>query len=343
MRVVRDLAQTHLAAPSYVTIGVFDGVHRGHQQLIAEMVKAARSTDGVAVAVTFDPHPAAALGHEPPPLLTTVEERAALLDALGLDVLVAFPFTPATARTAAADFVAVLVDHLHMVELWGGPNLSLGHRREGSISFLRCLGKERGFVVHIIEPLAWEGILVSSSRVRDALQAGDIRRATGYLGRPYRLAGIVVHGNGRGHDIGVPTANISPPPERLIPANGIYACTARTEHLGTHQAVVNVGTRPTFAGSALTVEAHLLDFDADLYDQVLALDFIARLRNEMAYATVHALVKQIHEDIAQARGILGSAAFQARRFWGTQASTRPREEARSSRQASGASSQSASG
>ena len=323
MRILRDLAQArplflqdasaHPAqvsprpSGSYVTIGVFDGVHRGHQVLIATMVEAAHSTHHAAVALNFDPHPASALGYEPPPLLTTVEERVELLDALGLDVLVMLPFTKATARTPATDFVDPLLDHLHLSELWGGPDFALGYRREGNISFLQRLGAERGFAVRIVEPLVWEGKVVSSSRVRSALKAGDIPQATGCLGRPYRLAEPVVRGDGRGHTIGIPTANISPPPERLIPARGIYVCLAHTEYPGTHAAVVNIGTRPTFTTDHLVIEAHLLDFEGDLYGQVLALDFIARLRDEWAFPSADALVEQIHKDIAQARAVLGGA------------------------------------
>jgi riboflavin kinase/FMN adenylyltransferase len=308
MRIVHDLAQVRPDSRSHVTIGVFDGVHRGHQRLITSMVEAAHSTHSAAVVLTFDPHPAATLGYEPPPLLTTVEERVELLATLGLDVLVMLPFTPVTARTSATDFVEVLMRHLHLTKLWGGPDFAIGHRCEGNIPFLRRLGSERGFTVRIVEPLVWEGGMVSSSRVRAALQAGDISQATGCLGRLYRLAGVVVRGRGLGHSIGAPTANLSLPSERLIPASGVYVCRAHIEHLGTYPAVTNVGTRPTFGGTAegqmQVVEAHLLDFDADLYDQVVGLDFIARLRDERTFPTVSALVAQIHNDIAEARIIL---------------------------------------
>jgi riboflavin kinase/FMN adenylyltransferase len=317
MRIVHDLARVHPASRSYATVGVFDGVHRGHQQLITEMVKAAHSKDNITVALAFDPHPATVLGAggnqppEPPLLLTTVEERAELLAALGLDVLIVLPFTPATAHTRAADFIDSLLHHLHLAELWGGPDSALGYQREGNIPFLHRLGVERGFAVRVVEPLVWEGALVSSSRVRAALNAGDIAQATGCLGRPYRLVGTVVHRDRRGHAIGIPTANVSLSPERLIPTGGVYACLAHTEHLGAYPAAANIGTRPTFASGPddqrLVVEAHLLDFDADLYSQTLALDFIARLRDERAFPTVDALVEQIHKDIAQARAVLGDA------------------------------------
>lgn len=320
MRVVHDLAQAQGEASgraltevplefprSAVTIGVFDSVHRGHQQLITGMLEAAHATHSVAIAITFDPHPAITLGRQPPPLLTTMEERAELLAAVGLDVLVVLPFTPATARTSATDFIEPLMRHLHMTQLWGGPDFALGHRCEGDIPFLRRLGAERGFSVHVVEPLVWEGALVSSSRVRAALRGGDIPQVTGCLGRFYRVAGVVVPppsppppGGG--------TANLSPSPGRMLPAHGVYACLAHTEHAGTHPAVANVGTRPTSAGTsneqAPVIKVHLLDFDAELYERVLTLDFVARLRDERTFTTPSALAAQIHEDIVQARVIL---------------------------------------
>ncbi len=314
MRVVHDLAQARLASRACVTIGVFDGIHRGHQQLIGGMVEAAHSAGHVAIVLTFDPHPAATLGYDPPPLLTTAEERAKLLALLELDLLVALPFTPATARTSATSFIELLLQHLGLLELWGGPGFAFGHRREGDMPFLLRLGAERGFTVHTVEPLAWEGDLISSSRVRAALKAGDIPQATGCLGRPYRLAGVVAAPSPPPGGGGTPTANLSPPPERMIPAGGVYACLAHTEHLGTRLAVVNIGARPTTPSpgpspweedEAPAIEAHLLDLDADLHDQALALDFVARLRDERPFPTADALLEQIHKDIAQARIVLG--------------------------------------
>jgi riboflavin kinase/FMN adenylyltransferase len=305
MNIVHDLAQVHPTSRSYVTIGVLDGVHLGHQQLVTALVEAAHSAQNVAIAITFDPHPAIALGYAAPLLLTTAEERAELLAALGLDVLVVLPFTPTTAQTRAADFVEALMDHLLLAELWGGPDFAFGYRREGNVSFLQRLGAERGFTMHIVEPLLLDGIPVSSSRVRTSLRAGDIEQATACLGRPYRLTGAIVQGRGVGRRMEVPTANLSLPPERLIPPGGVYACLAHTEYLETHPAVVNIGTRPTFDGQTLSIEAHLLDFDADVYGQAMSLDFIVRLRDERAFSSIEALVAQIQNDIAQARDCLG--------------------------------------
>jgi len=293
---------------SYVTIGVFDGLHLGHQRIIEGLVKEAHANGQRAVAITFDPHPAAVLGAHAPLLLTTVGERLDLMAALALDTAVVFPFTEEIVRTSARDFVDDLMRHLNLAEIRVGPDFTLGHQREGDIGYLRSLGAELGFQVRVIEPAKWRGDVVHSSRIRHALKEGDVEEANGCLGRPYQLSGVVIHGRGLGQDIGVPTANIAPPPNRLIPAGGVYACRAHTERWGTHTAAVNVGTRPTFTTQSspqgLTVEAHLLDFDRDLYDQVLALDFIARLRDEHAYPTLNALVAQMREDIAQTRTLL---------------------------------------
>jgi riboflavin kinase/FMN adenylyltransferase len=293
------------STPSYVTVGVFDGVHRGHLQIISTMVEKAHASGNIAITLVFDPHPAAALGHKAPPLLTTLEERVDLLAAVGLDILVVVPFTSALAQTPATEFVAALSDRVGLVELWGGPDLALGYRREGNLPFLRRLGAEMGFSVQQVAPLFWNGRPVSSSRIRMALQVGDIVQATGCLGRPYRLAGVVVHGDGRGRTMGVPTANLSFSPARLIPANGIYACQSYVGEKDPCPAAVNVGARPTFNGHDITVEAHLINFKADLYGQEMALDFIARLRDEMAFPNVEALMAQMQKDIAQVQDVLG--------------------------------------
>ncbi len=308
MRVIHHLREIDAASRSHVTIGVFDGVHLGHQRIIRGLVEAAHTAGNAAVAVTFDPHPAAVLSDSPPLLLTTVGERIELMADLGLDALVVLPFTEEVVRTPAADFLQGVVHEIHLAELWVGPDFTLGHERKGDVEFLRQLGSQRGFTVQVVEPVRWGGEVVRSSRVRDALQRGSIEEANGCLGRPYRLSGVVVHGRGLGRDLGVPTANISPPPSRLIPAGGVYATWAHTERWGVFPAATNVGTRPTFtarpSAQGLTVEAHLLDFDRDLYDQVLALDFAARLRDERTYPTLNALVAQLQEDIARTRTLL---------------------------------------
>jgi riboflavin kinase/FMN adenylyltransferase len=308
MQIVHRLSKVQPASRSHVTIGVFDGVHRGHQRLIGEMVQTAHAANRVAVAITFDPHPASIVSDEPQLLLTTVGERIDLLTNLDLDALVVYPFTPETAQTSAADFVGKLIEHLQMAELWVGPDFTLGQGGEGDIPALKRLGEEEGFEVRAIEPVAWDGKPVHSSRIRNALRNGDVAEAAGCLARPYRLSGVVTHGHGVGKRIGVPTANIAPPTDRLIPTGGVYACRAHTERWGAYPAAVNIGTRPTFtetfSAQALTIEAHLMDFDNNLYNQVLTLDFIAHLRDERVFSTLNALVAQLQDDIAQARALL---------------------------------------
>ncbi|MCX7682874.1 MAG: FAD synthetase family protein [Anaerolineae bacterium] len=224
MHITYSLSDVNLVSPSSVTVGVFDGIHRGHQQLLRGLVNAARVARFTAVVITFDPHPAAVLGHPAPPLLTSIQERAELMTPLGLDLLVVLTFTPELARTTVTDFIALLQRHLHLAQLWGGPDLALGYRREGDIPFLRRLGAEVGFTVHIVEPLVWEGDVVTSSRVRAALRAGDVRQAAGCLGRPYRLPGTVM-----AMESGANGAlfTFMPSPGRLIPARGRYECLVR--------------------------------------------------------------------------------------------------------------------
>lgn len=317
MRVVHHLRDVYpserdSARRSHLTIGVFDGLHLGHRKIISGLVDAAHAARRDAVVITFDPHPAAVLGRGAPLLLTTVGERLDLMAALQVDTVVVFPFTEAVVQTTAEDFVNDLSHHLQLAEIRVGPDFTLGHGQEGDVHHLRVLGTRLGFGVTVVEPVAWQGDVVHSSRIRDALQRGDLEEANGCLGRAYRLSGVVVHGRGLGQDIGVPTANIAPPPNRLVPAGGVYACRAHTERWGAYAAAVNVGTRPTFSTrpnvQGLTVEAHLLDFDRNLYDQVLTLAFIARLRDERAHPTLNALVRQVRADITQTRALVDAPA-----------------------------------
>lgn len=314
MRVVHRLSDVETTSRCHLTIGVFDGVHLGHQRIIRGLVEGTQRAGGIAVAITFDPHPAAVLGENPPALLTTVGERIELMADLDLDALVVFPFTEDVAHTPAADFLDRITNTLPLAELWVGPDFTLGRGQGGDVEFLQRMASRSNFGVQVVEPVRWDGDVVHSSRIRRALERGQIDEANGCLGRPYRLRGVVIHGRGLGESIGVPTANIAPPPNRLIPAPGVYACWGHTERYGVFPAATNVGIRPTFAASAttsgLTVEAHLLDFnrDLDLYDQVLGIDFVARLRDERTYPTLNALVSQLHEDIAQTRALLRQRA-----------------------------------
>lgn len=313
--------------PSCVTIGFFDGVHRGHHYLISQASTSARQQGLQAVLLTFYPHPSVVLRGAEPFHLTTREAKLALLSRLDLDLTVIQPFTPGLARTRASQFVDRMIKQLGMVELWVGPDFALGYRREGDIHFLRQMGKERGFAVNVVSRLKLDGEPISSSRIRRALREGDVTLAARCLGRPYSLQGPVIIGAQRGRTLGFPTANIELPAEQALPAHGVYAAWARLrgehatsshlrkvssaqpEGLGNEQyrAVINIGTRPTFDNGSHTIEAHLLDFDRSIYGQRLTLDLVARLRAEQRFDDVEALVAQINRDVARARQLLHTA------------------------------------
>lgn len=309
--VVRGLAEVE-PAPSAVTIGVFDGVHRGHRDIIDRAVRAARSADLRAVAVTFAPHPMAVVRPDAvPPLVQPVEDRVALLSATGLDLVLVLPFTPELSRLAPDAFVdRVLAGPLRARHVVVGTNFRFGHRAAGDVGTLAELGTGHGFVAEGVPLLDLDGAALSSSEVRAHVAAGDVAWAAEALGRPWRHSGEVVRGDGRGRTIGVPTANVVAPEGILRPGGGVYV--ARARHGGdVWGAVVNVGTRPTFEGRTTTVEAHLLDTEAgdeaggpDLYGRELALDFLARLRDERRFDGPDELVDQIRVDIEEARAAL---------------------------------------
>lgn len=306
------LADLQLTQPACLTIGSFDGVHRGHQLLIGQMVQHAHATGRVAVVITFYPHPSVFLrGRRPSFYLTTPDEKAAHLAALGVDAVVTHPFNAEVANIRAADFVSQLMQHARMTELWCGNDFALGHNREGTVDFLRAEGERRGFSVTIASPELADGEIISSTRIRQALRDGAVEQVARYLGRPFRLTGEVVEGAKRGRTIGIPTANLAVSDEHAIPATGVYACRAYpggTQPATSQLAVANIGFRPTFESPTptLTVEAHLLDYSDNLYGRPLTLDFIARLRPEMKFSGIEALLAQIRHDIEAGRRILST-------------------------------------
>jgi riboflavin kinase/FMN adenylyltransferase len=309
MRHIHSLADANLDGPSMVTIGVFDGVHRGHQHVVAQLVTAAEAANATSVVLTFHPHPALIIrGPQPRRYLTMPDEKAALLHDLGVGLVITHPFDDEVRHIRAAAFVDRLLNHLQMAELWVGADFKMGYQREGDVKFLKAQAKEKGFALRVVDLMDAGGEKVSSSRVRSALAEGDVAEATYCLGRPFRLGGEVVLGDRRGgHTVGFPTANLALAEERAIPARGVYAAWA---WVGDQRlpSVVNVGVRPTFDSTERTiVEAHLLDFDADLYGQQLVLDFIARLRGEQRFDGVAELRAQIGRDIKQARRIFTQA------------------------------------
>lgn len=294
------------AAPSVVTIGNFDGVHRGHRVLLRRAVDTARDRGVRSVVVTFDPHPAAVLrpGSQPPALQTTDQRVAALVDAEP-DVVVVLPFTTELAARTPAGFVtSVLHERLRAVRVIVGTNFRFGHRAVGDVVTLVEQGEVHGFEVEAVALLELDGRPISSTAVREHLQAGEVDWVRRALGRATTLTGRVVPGDGRGTTIGVPTANLALPVGLALPADGVYA--GHAEVAGERlPAVTNVGRRPTFDGQGRTVEVHLIGTGRDLYDRELAISFETRLRGERRFDGPEALVAQIRADIAAARGHLG--------------------------------------
>ena len=292
---------------SVVTIGNFDGVHRGHRTLIARTTAEATQRGARAVALTFDPHPAAVLRPDAvPAALQSLEERTALLRESGCDEVVVVPFDAAFAAQGPEEFVdRLLVDRLAAEIVVVGTNFRFGRAAAGDVALLIALGEQRGFGVEAIGLVDLGDGPVSSSALRSQLAAGDVEVVARGLGRPFSLTGEVVHGEGRGRTIGIPTANVAVAEGRALPGDGVYACWAGSEGGGRTPAVVNVGWRPTFAGTSRSVEAHLLvDDGPDLYGQRLTLEFVARVRGEQRFEGSEALVARIHEDIRMARELL---------------------------------------
>jgi riboflavin kinase/FMN adenylyltransferase len=298
-----DKATFHNA---WLTIGVFDGVHRGHQEILRSLVSRAHDAGEPALVLTFIPHPAVVLGGRTDfKCLTTPDERAELLELLGVDAVISQTFSREFANQTAGQFMRKVVKSVGLRCLFIGYDTALGRGREGDAVRLTEIGRELAYTVQLIPPLRDEKGIISSTRIRQSIAAGQVSAAAADLGRSYSIAGPVIHGDGRGHLINVPTANIEFPPGKVLPANGIYACWAWVDGQ-KYQAATNVGVRPTFTPDlpAPTIEAHLLDFDRDLYGQKIKLEFVEYLRPEQKYDSVEALVDQIQLDIARTREIL---------------------------------------
>lgn len=299
------------AAPSgwgraVVTIGVFDGVHTGHQATIGHAVERAHELGLPAVVVTFDPHPSEVVrpgSH--PAMLTGPARKAELMEALGVDVLCVQPFTLDFSRLSADQFVHdVLVEHLHAALVVVGENFRFGHRAAGDVELLSRLGRTFGFAVEPAPLVTGDGTVFSSTYVRACVDAGDVGAAAAVLGRPHRLEGVVVRGDQRGRELGFPTANLMVARYAAVPADGVYA--AWLIRGGDRlPAAVSIGTNPTFAGQERRVEAYVLDFDGDLYGERLALDFVAHLRPTLKFDGVGPLVEAINDDVARTRKVLG--------------------------------------
>jgi len=294
--------------PTAVTIGVFDGVHLGHQALLARVVEEARSRGVLPGAITFDRHPMKVVrpGSDPP-LLSTLSQRVELLGRHGMEFVLVLPFTPKLSRMAAEEFaVKVLLEAVNARVVVVGANFRFGHKAAGDARLIAELARPRGVDVVALSLDADQGEPVSSTRVRAALAAGEVETVRRLLGRPFTVAGHVVHGAERGRRLGIPTANLRVPARLALPAKGVYAGHLEVQGSPPMPAVSNVGTSPQFGGNELRVETFVLDFDGDLYDRLVRVSFEHRIRDETVFPSVEALVERMNDDVAQARRLLGA-------------------------------------
>lgn len=312
-----SLAPPIPAGPTVVTVGTFDGVHRGHWQVLQQVRRRAEQLGGTAVLLTFEPHPLRIVRPEAAPLLlTTAVEKKEILAESGLDFAVFLPFTRALQNYPPERFVEeVLIGRLHMTHLVIGYDHGFGKGRSGDPETLRRIGQRLGFEVEVIEAVPLDDAAISSSRIRRSLEQGDVAAAAAGLGRPYSVRGPVIRGDGRGRGLGFPTANIHvDSSEKLLPLQGIYAVRAvvpqhRSANGGLFvDGVLHLGPRPTFHGSPPTVELHLFDFDADVYGEEIRVDFCGRIREIHNYRTVAELVDAIRQDCDAARAMLEAPA-----------------------------------
>ncbi|MHB0869778.1 MAG: bifunctional riboflavin kinase/FAD synthetase [Chloroflexota bacterium] len=296
------------APPEVVaTIGVFDGVHLGHQALIRRVVERAALLGVPSACVTFSPHPEDVLRPDSDIAhLASLQDRLAIIEGLGISRVVVLEFTHDLSQLSPEEFLGLLEQRFRLRELWIGSDFALGRGRSGTPERLAAIGLEKGFAVCPFPPVELRGQVVSSSRLRRLLVAGEVEEAALLLGRSYRLRGLVISGDGRGRTIGFATANLAPDERMCVPGDGVYAVRARVEEEGEDRpGVANVGVRPTFGESGRQIEIHLLDFGGELYGKRLAVDFAARLRGEQRFETVDALKAQIAEDVRRARAVLG--------------------------------------
>jgi riboflavin kinase/FMN adenylyltransferase len=311
MRIVRSLEPALFDRNSVVTVGTFDGVHRAHQEIIERIVTRARELSGRSVAVTFDPHPKEVVrsAQGPVELLTTLEERCERLGELGVDLTVVIPFTKEFSRLTAGEFCSTyLIRGVGLLEVIVGHDHMFGRDRQAGQDELQRLGREHGFQVSVIPPLAVDGEVISSTRIRRALAAGAVEKAGAMLGYPYRLSGTVVPGDGRGKTMGYPTANLDiRGAGKIVPARGVYVVETLVGSV-RGAGIANIGVRPTVTdGTRETIEVHIFDTAADLYGSTVRMGFIGRLRDERKFTGLDELVAQLGDDERRARALLGRA------------------------------------
>lgn len=307
--ITNKVDQSSIESGNWVTIGTFDGVHVGHQELIKQLVSSAHHFGRQAIVITFFPHPSEILGGENGPLyLTNPSERERLLTQLGADIVITQNFNSELAHKTAQEFIHLIYQNTPFTDLIIGHDFRFGSNRTGDLTLLQKLGKEIGFDIKVVQPFRIAGEIVSSSLIRRLLKQGDVQMAADMLGRCYVIEGSVIHGDGRGKHIGIPTANISVWPKQFLPKNGVYSVRVSLEKY-KYPAVLSIGMRPTFyqSLSEQTIEAHILDFHREIYGKTLKVEFIQFLRDEKRYESAEQLIQQIQQDIQQTREVFKHA------------------------------------
>jgi riboflavin kinase/FMN adenylyltransferase len=304
VQIEKELAKVRPQKETLLTIGVFDGIHLGHQRLLTHLRDEARRKNWLSGVVTFKSHPKALLSSNNKLLwLSDLETRISLLKGLGIDVIVVLPFTSELSRLTARRFVQMLKDNLKMRGLIIGPDFALGRDREGDAEKLRFLSREMDFSVEVIPPVVLDGEVVSSSAIRQALAQGDMKKVEKLFGRPFSIDGKVVSGGGRGRTLGFPTANLDLKPEQALPSDGVYATIAHVGH-ELVPSVTNIGIRPTFGGGKRLVETYIIDYEGDLLGQGLTIDLVDKIRDEKRFDAEEELKSQIGRDVEQSKQIL---------------------------------------
>ncbi len=302
MKIFHGIENANILKPTVLTLGVFDGLHLGHQRIMQQVVDRAKAVNAHATAITFDPHPRSVLHPESaPPLLQTLDQRLANLEVLGIEQAIVVPFTREFASQPAEDFLSNIIrDRLHAKEVYLGKGFAFGKGRGGNIELLREKSKELGFVADEVDEVQIRGQRISSSSIRKLLADGRVNLARRMLGRPYGVEGVIIRGNQRGHTIGFPTANLKPH-NRVIPRYGVYATATLIDGIW-RKSITNIGVRPTFESDAdASIESYIFDFDGDLYGDVLRVRFLHRIRDERKFNGIDELKAQIEKDTQRAR------------------------------------------
>ncbi len=302
MKIFHGIENANILKPTVLTLGVFDGLHLGHQRIMQQVVDRAKAANAHATAITFDPHPRSVLHPESaPPLLQTLDQRLANLEVLGIEQAIVVPFTREFASQPAEDFLSNIIrDRLHAKEVYLGKGFAFGKGRGGNIELLREKSKELGFVADEVDEVQIRGQRISSSSIRKLLADGRVNLARRMLGRPYGVEGVIIRGNQRGHTIGFPTANLKPH-NRVIPRYGVYATATLIDGIW-RKSITNIGVRPTFESDAdASIESYIFDFNGDLYGDVLRVRFLHRIRDERKFNGIDELKAQIEKDTQRAR------------------------------------------